>query len=109
MSLRRFLTNTRPDPDRSSLQSGRPPTYTSNVTAPPIYTGVGGSNDGVRAWSENVPSPSVLSAPDSQTLLDGTESSFTDTVSVAERSAEVATHTGPRYSKRPCHVFVSHL
>jgi hypothetical protein len=97
MSLPRFLSSNRTlDPDRASLQSGRPPTYASNITTPPAYAGTHG--DRVRAWSASVPSPSALSAPDSETLLDETEPSLSDTVSVADADTEGTNPTGPRYS-----------
>jgi hypothetical protein len=103
MSFRRFIpSNRNSDAERNSLQSDRPPTYTSDVTAAPTYpAGAHGPNDRVRAWSASVRSASVPSAPDSETLLDGTESSVTDTISVAETFTEAKSPTGPRYGQRP--------
>jgi hypothetical protein len=63
----------------------------------------------VRAWSANIPDGSIPSSLDSETLLDETESSLADTLSVADTSAAVTTPTGPRYSKRPSHIFVLHF
>jgi hypothetical protein len=114
--MRRFLSSKRTaDADQNSLQSERPPTYTSHVTSAPTYTshvtpaptyvGANNPNDRVRAWSASVPSASILSAPDSSTLLDETESSLTDTVRVVETTAEATSPTGPRYSKRHSHIF----
>ena len=92
MSLRRLLpTNRNAEADRSSLENDRTPAYTSNVTAAPTHTdGADSPNDRMRAQNVIVP---VLSGIDS---VDETESSLTDTLSVAETSG-VAT---PRYSKR---------
>jgi hypothetical protein len=107
MSLLRFrsLPNRDADADQNSLQSDRPPTYASSVTAAPSYTGRG-ADDRVRAWSASVPpSASILSSPD--TLLDETESCLADTVSVAGASS--AAMMGPRYSKRPSHKLVLDL
>jgi hypothetical protein len=110
MSLRRFLsTNRNADADQDSLQSDRPPTYTSNVTSPPTYTEGHGPGDRVRAWNTSVPSAPILSAPDSDALLDETESSLTDTVSVVETSAAATSPMGPRYSKRPSRTLVLDL
>ena len=95
----------RSDTDKRSLQNERPLTYTSHVTSAPTYVSANNPNDRVRAWSASVPSASILSAPDSSTLLDETESSLTDTVSVVETTAEATSPTGPRYSKRPSHIF----
>jgi hypothetical protein len=107
MSLLRFRSppSRNADADQNSLQSDRPPTYASSVTAAPTYIGRGG-DDRVRAWSASVPpSASILSSPD--TLLDETESSLADTVSVAGASSTAT--TGPRYSKRPSHTLVLDL
>jgi hypothetical protein len=100
MSLRRFFSSNhlRSDFDRSSLHSGRPPTYSSNLTPAPAYSGV---FNRVRAWSANIPSTSFLSSADSTTVLDETESSFAETLSVAGTSAGPTSPAGPRYSKRP--------
>jgi hypothetical protein len=98
MSLRRFFSsNHLSDFDRSTVRSGRPPTYTSNVTPAPAYSGV---FNRVRAWSANIPSASFLSSVDSATLHDETESSFAETLSVAGTSIEPTAAAGPRYSKR---------
>jgi hypothetical protein len=56
-------------------------------------------NERVGEWSSSVPNASVLSAPESDTPLDETESSLTDTTStVGKMSAAATILTGPRYS-----------
>ena len=83
MSLRRFLpTNRNTEAARSSLESDRPPTYTSNVA-----DDADSLNDRMRA----------LSGSDSVTvtLPNEIESSLTDGV------AETSEKATPRYSKHP--------
>jgi hypothetical protein len=74
-----FPPNRRRDDDQGSLQSERPPTYISNVTAAPTYVGAERHNE--------------------------TEFSLTDT-NIVEIPA---TPTGPRYSTRVSGIFIPHL
>jgi hypothetical protein len=54
----------------------------------------------VRAWSATLPSASSIGSSDGETVFDHTESSVTDTFSVAESSAEISRPAGPRHSER---------
>jgi len=103
MSIRRFNPFTSNASTSGSIQSTRPPTYTSNVTAAPTYTpneaqqttGAHARNERVSGWSASLPTAS--SVADSDTVFDQAESSLEDTVSVGESSAEIASPAGPRY------------
>ena len=79
MSLRQFI------PTDSNVEAARSqPTYTSNVTTAHTHT-------------DGTGSPNSMPGRDSGMLPIKTESSFTDTLGVAETSKVVT----PRYSKRP--------
>src|SRR6266436_9976805 len=88
---------------RSSVQSSRPPTYTSLATAPPTYApnepvspSARVRSERVTAWSESLQSASSQASQDSDTVF---ESSLTDTVSIAESSVEMTRPPGPRYGE----------
>jgi hypothetical protein len=87
-------SNRNVDADQSSLQSERLPSYASNITMAPTYTGAHGLDDVLGAWSANVPNSSVLG--------------LADTIGVVETSAAATSAAAaPRYSKCLSQVYSS--
>jgi len=103
-SLNPFSSNSIINAHRNSLQSSRPPTYTTLATAAPTYTpdepvspSARVRSERVRAWSESLHNASSQATQDSDTVIGQSESSLTDTASIAETSAEMTRPLGPRY------------
>jgi hypothetical protein len=101
MSTRRLNASINTDCD--SVQSTRPPTYTSNATAVPSYTlderNQTSAHERVSTWSASLPSASSIVSPDYNAMFDQAASSLIDSVSVTGTSAEITRPAGARYSE----------
>jgi hypothetical protein len=115
MSFRRFnpFTSNASINTRSKSARSGPPTYTSNTTPASTYlpnestSSSHSRSEKVGVWSASL--PSAWSVADSDTVIDPTEPSLTDTVCVTESSVEIAGLAGPRYGELECYPYLSSL